>query len=453
MSWVFEEAFAAAGLRFRDFVDLQPASTLARHFWTDGSRLDLYADIKQSADAIAAFAGAGEGRRYIEFTERAKRVYETLERPFMRSHCASPVALTRAVGWRGLGNLWRISPFLSLWRVLGRYFRDPRLRQLFARYSTYCGCSPFLAPATLMLIAHVEQKGVWLVRGGMFELAQALTAAARSCGVEFRFDAEVTSIITRSGRTAGVKLQTGEEVLADAVVVTADSAAISHRLFGTDTARAVTDMRSWKRSLSAMTWMTNASANDFPLLHHNVFFSSDYRREFDDIFKHSRMPTEPTVYICAQDRSSENAAMPNAPECMFVLINAPANGDTHPYDREETKTCETRTLQLLERCGLNLQLAKTSTHVTTPADFNRLFPATGGALYGPPAHGSMGSFKRPGSKTRLPGLYLAGGSTHPGPGVPMAALSGRLAAESLLQDFASTASSHTTAMPGGMSTR
>ncbi len=453
MRWVFEEIFAAAGLGFADYLQTEAASTLARHAWIGGAQLDLHADLARSADAIAAFAGPAEGRRYLEFAKRARGIYQTLEGPFIRSACASPQALMRAVGSRGLSDLWRITPFENLWRALGQHFHDPRLRQLFARYATYCGSSPFLAPATLMLVAHVEQNGVWMIRGGMHRLAQALMDAARHHDARFRFREEVAEVTTQRGRVNGVRLASGETIEADAVIVNADSAAVSTGLLGREAARATPKARGAARSLSAITWILRAEVQGFDLHHHNVFFSSDYKSEFDDIFKHARVPAKPTVYVCAQDRGERNHFEPGQPERLLCLINAPPNGDTHPYDAAEIRSCETRTFNLLEHCGLRLRRTAEWMKVTTPRDFNQLFPATGGALYGPASHGWMASFNRSGARSKMAGLYLAGGSTHPGPGVPMAALSGRLAAASVMEDFASTGSSRAAATRGGMSMR
>ena len=159
-----------------------------------------------------------------------------------------------------------------------------------------------------------------------------------------------------------------------------------------------------------------ARTDGFPLLHHSVFFSGNYQAEFDDIFRRRRLPVEPTVYICAQDRTDHEESAPLGDERLLCLVNAPATGDTHPLAQSEIDACEERTFHLLRRAGLDVQRRPDATVRTTPADFNRLFPATGGALYGQAQHGWMASFRRPGARTRMPGLYLAGGSTHPGPG-------------------------------------
>ncbi len=450
MRWVFDELFAAAGRNFSDSVQLRPLDILARHAWDEHTRLDLFADEARTIEAIGDFAGASEAEGYRAFCRDTKRIYEILEKPFLRAPQPSMGGLIGADGLRGLMRLPQIKPFSSMWSALGRYFADPMLRQLFGRYATYCGSSPFLAPATLMLVAHVEREGVWSIEGGMHALATALADGAKSLGATLRFGQEVSEVLISCGRASGVRLASGERVAADAVIVNADVGAVADGMFGTPARRAATTIPPRARSLSAMTWSMVAKPDGFPLHRHNVFFSSDYAAEFDDILVRDRLPREPTVYVCAQDRDDRQMT-PGGSEKFLVLVNAPANGDRYIYDAAEVEQCAQRTLSVLERRGLRLQ--PQAMQVTTPADFNRMFPATGGALYGRSSHGWTASFQRPGARTRIPGIYLAGGSTHPGPGVPMAALSGRSAAASLLADLISPRSFPRMAMRGGMSTR
>ncbi len=438
MRWVFEEVFAAAEVSLANRLRLKPVETLARHAWEDGSRLDLFADRARSAHAIAQLAGPAEGRRYLDFCAEARGIYETLEGPFISGHKTSPVGLVGRVGPGGLGGLWRIKPFATMWSELTKRFRDPRLRQLFGRYATYAGSSPYLAPATLMLIAHVEQEGVWLVEGGMHRLAQVLAELAEELGTQIRYEAETPEILVAGGRAAGVRLASGESIEAEAVVFNGDVAALPDGWLGAGVTRAVPPRDRSERSLSALTWNLLAPTQGFPLLRHTVFFSRDYAAEFDDIFIRSQPPLQPTVYICAQDRDDRGDWPDGVPERLLCLVNAPPTGDSRPLSESEIDQCAERTFSLLSRCGLEIQRDPSLTQVTTPTDFGQLFPATGGALYGQASHGWKASFSRPGSRSALRGLYLAGGSTHPGAGVPMAAISGRLAASCVLQDLAST---------------
>jgi 1-hydroxycarotenoid 3,4-desaturase len=179
-----------------------------------------------------------------------------------------------------------------------------------------------------------------------------------------------------------------------------------------------------------------------------VFFSPDYRAEFDSI-ERGELAANPTAYVCALDRPGD---APADGERLQVIVNAPANGDTHLYGPKEISACGTAMLERLRGCGLTLE-PMAEPLVTTPADFAARFPSTGGALYGRASHGWAASFLRQSARTRIPGLYCAGGSTHPGAGVPMAALSGRLAAATVLKDWASRRRFLPAAMPGGMSMR
>lgn len=459
MRWVFDELFEAVGARLDDHLSLHRSDVLARHAWADGSRLDLFADRARSADAIGRMVGSAGARGYLAFCDRAERIYRTLDRPFLRGSRPNPLSLANRVGLRHLPDLLSISPFATLWQELGRYFDDPRLRQLFGRYATYCGASPYLAPATLMLVAHVEQEGVWRVDGGMHGVARSIAALAVQKGATIRHDSEVHEIVVKGGRAFGVRLVDGQTIAASAVVFNGDVSALANGLLGRSTIGAAPSTPPAQRSLSALTWNLFARADGFPLAHHNVFFSDDYRREFDAVFRDATLPAAPTVYLCAQDRTDTARTAPGNPERMLLIVNAPANGDARPFTDEELTRCESQVWKLMSSCGLTLQRKPEHTARTTPHDFERLFPATGGALYGRASHGWMASFSRPGARSRLAGLYLAGGSVHPGPGVPMAALSGRQAAASVLRDLAlraprlSMSTSRPAATPGGTSTR
>lgn len=450
MRFVFEELFAQAGLGFSDHIHLAALPLLARHTWRDGSCLDLFADVDEAADAIGAFAGLPAAVGYRRFVKDSAALYHLLLASFMTAQRPGVLELSRRLGPAGLSSLLATRPFSSLWDALGGYFQDPRLRQLFARYATYCGASPFAAPATTMLIAHVEQSGVWAVNGGMHALAHVMQKAAESLGATFHFNVDCIDFLMKRGRVCGAVTADGAVHQADVVVFNGDCAALQTGTLGRRlgfAAGQTTNARG--RSLSALTWTGSARTEGFDLSHHTVFFSDDYRDEFKRIFEQRTLPHDPTIYVCAQDRIAD--VTPSGSERLLILANAPPYGDLQPLCPKEIDQCEANVLARLAESGLKIHPTAPMTR-TTPCDFARMFPATGGALYGAANHGPFAAFQRMGARTPWPGLYLAGGSAHPSAGVPMAALSGMLAAQAICTDRPSTARFHLGDIAGGIST-
>ncbi len=461
MRWVFDQIYDSAGARLDDELSLTTLPVLARHAWGPGEQLDLYADPARSRDAIARFAGPAEAARFVQFCRQARAVYDALEGPFIRSQAPTLTSMSGALGLKGLAVLASLGPMSNLWDALGKHFEDQRLRQLFARYATYCGSSPWDAPATLMLVTQVELDGVWSVQGGMHALARSLASLAERHGATLRYGQRVAHIETEGGRASAVITEAGERIAADSVVFNGELSALGSGLLGDAVRRAAPPLTPSKRSLSALTWSVHAKTGGaFSLDRHNVFFQPDYAQEFGDIFVRSRLPRTPTVYVCAQDRGATaplqatGHATRHAPERdrMLVLVNAPAQ-DGRPLDESEIDACESHTFSLLARYGLTVSRTPQNCLRTAPADFQRLFPGSAGALYGMATHGWMSAFSRNGARTKVPGLYTAGGSVHPGPGVPMAAMSGQLAAATLMAHLGSTSRSPRVAISGGMSMR
>lgn len=179
-----------------------------------------------------------------------------------------------------------------------------------------------------------------------------------------------------------------------------------------------------------MTWTCRARVDGWPLARHNVFFSDDYPAEFASL-KGGRYPSDPTIYLCAQDRPQPECALTNNSERVFMLMNAPAR--TSPATAPAA--LESVTMRRLARAGITVTPEPETLVRTTPEDFAARFPGSGGALYGMATHGWRAAFARRGANTGVRGFYLAGGGVHPGAGVPMAALSGRYAAAQALSDL------------------
>ncbi|MFM1858851.1 MAG: hypothetical protein RL133_351 [Pseudomonadota bacterium] len=452
MRWVFDQLFDAAGLSLNDHVALHPLAVLGRHHWSHRPSLDLFTDAQQSEAAIEAFSGGKSAAEFRAFVQTAKALYERMEPIYMRGERPSLLSMTVGLGPGGLAQLARLGAMPSLWGHLGQTFSDPELRQLFARYATYTGGSPLAAPATLALIAYVELCGVWVAEGGMQGLASGMLSAAQALGVDARFNTEVQSVEVQSGRCKGVSLSNGEVLQADAVVFNGDVQALAKGLLGPHGASAVTSQETGPRSLSALTWSMLAEVHG-PALHvHNLFFQPNYADEFRSIFQRDQLPERPTLYLNAQDRGFGPEALmsPQGTERLFLLVNAPARGDAATPHEEDFQQCEERVFQQLQASGLSLRIS--AQQRATPRTFHSRFSGSGGALYGRAPHGWMSVFQRASSRSRLPGLYLAGGTAHPGAGVPMAALSGRLAAEAVMADRDSTSKSSRVVISGGMST-
>ena len=443
---VFEELFKSVGESIDKHLNLIRQKILARHWWPDGSTLDLFDDYETSQQAIYDFAGLKGFKEFQSFCQKTKRLFETFDIPMMQTGEPSQWDMAKLLMQQP--SLARdIAPLHSMAGKLAQYFTDPRLAQLFGRYATYVGGSPYRSPALLCLIWQAEARGVWCVKGGMHELAKTLVSLAKERHTEFVFNTKVKRILVNDGQANGVLLENGEQRMADIVVFNGEPRALATGALGPEFQGIAKESLKDERSLSARVWSFDASPNGLDLLHHNVFFAGNPKSEFDDIMA-GRMPRDPTIYVCAQDRGL-NADYP-ARERFEIILNAPALSEAQPV-KEEFEKCRTLTMRTLESFGLTFTPQPSEKALTTPQDFAAMFPASDGSLYGQSPHGLTAAFRRPTNRTMIPGLYLAGGGTHPGAGVPMATLSARHAVEAILKDRISTSPSPQTATLGGMS--
>ena len=448
MKPVFEKLFADVGARLEDHVTLHQEALLARHFWRDGTTLDLMADTAASVENVGRAFGSRAASDFTRFCARAKTLFDSFEAPMMQTSVPSIASLTRTV-LRKPSLIHAMAPHQTLAQMLNTQFSEPKLAQLFARYATYVGGVPQDAPAILGLIWEAERRGVWHVKGGMHRLAVAIETLAREKGADFHYGAHITRIETSQDRPCAVHTQAGR-VEVDAVLFNGDPRALTTVMFGPSLADSVTPAATEPRSLSAQVQAFAAQVrSEFPLAAHNVFFADNPQTEYAPLSQRM-MQTDPTLYICAQDRFG--AVQPSCPERFEIILNAPPAPDNQHVSQQESDQCQKLIFNRLAAFGLTFSPVPDKTTLTGPDTFSALFPASNGSLYGRSPAGMMAALARPTARTKMKGLYLVGGGTHPGAGVPMATLSAQHAAEAMIKDLCLTSMSPQGAMHGGMST-
>lgn len=447
MRQVFDQLFRDVGTTLEAHLTLEAEPILARHFWPDGTTLDLMQDTEQSAENIAAHFGRDAAAEFTVFCARTARLFDAFDAPMMQAAAPTLASITRDV--IGQPALIRdMAPHRSLAGLLRQSFTDPRLAQLFGRYATYVGGIPGQAPALLALVWEAERRGVWHVRGGMHRLAQAIERLAHQRGARFHYDTHVTRIEVQAGRTCA--LHTADErVEVDAVVFNGDPNALHEGLLGHASRDALPTTAVTPRSLSAHVQAFAATvAGDYPLAAHNVFFADDPAQEYGPLARGDRQD-DPTLYLCAQDRFG--GATHTGAERFEIILNAPPTPGTVPDPQEQTK-CQKLIFERLAGFGLRFSPAPDLETLTGPQGFATLFPGSTGSLYGRSPQGMMAAFQRPTARSKLKGLYLTGGGAHPGAGVPMATLSAAHAAAAITSDLGLTSPSLRAATLGGMST-
>ncbi len=432
MRHTVEDLFRSAGRDAARYLDIQPLDPICRYRWPDGAQLDISTDLSRTENAIREIAPE-DVAGFRRFLDDARRKYEVAERTFLAYSLNDLPQLLRPRYARDLA-------VISSWRTLAthvrRYFRSPYLRQLFNRFATYNGSSPYRTPATFALIPYVELGlGAWYIRGGMYKLPAALTRLAGELGVEIRTNTEVEKIVIEKGRARGVRLASGEELWSDAVVANSDALETYGRLIERPARRIYTDRRlaRLEPSCSGFVLLLGVARRYEELAHHNIFFSRDYPAEFRALFDELRPASEPTVYVCAASRTDASQA-PAGHENLFVLVNAPATSERTRWDKESAPYRDL-IVKMLEGYGMrDLNAAIDYERRITPEDFRQTYGAHRGAIYGISSNKWASAFLRPANKARdIEGLYFAGGTTHPGGGIPLVLLSGKMAAELVLR--------------------
>jgi phytoene desaturase len=401
-----------------------PLDPVVRHVFPDRTVLDSSACPEVFLERIAAAMGAGAAADWARFWRRASRIWEASWRSVLRRP-VTPASLA-ALSWR-VGDVAAIAPWRSL-RALGRhYLRDARLRMMLDRYATYAGADPRRAPAALAAIPYAELTfGGWYLPGGLGTLAAALLARCRSLGVSVVLDSPVSGICVDGG-VSGVRLASDRFVPADIVVSDVDAVTVYRDLLPTPSRLG----RLADRSLAGFVLLLGIRGTTPELAHHTVFFPSYYDAEFDAVFgtagRRARPASDPTIFIT---RAADPAVHPPGHEAWFVLVNAPRHGTAwSALDWSRPGLAEAyrdRVLAVLAARGLDVRDRLLFAETRTPRDLADATAAPGGAIYG-----TAGGLLRPPNRGPVPGLWLVGGSIHPGGGLPMVTLSAQIVADAI----------------------
>lgn len=397
---------------------------LCRYHFADGTRLRAHRDpgrMEKEVDRLAP----GQGPAWRAFYGWAEGCLAASRRTFFAGPLGRPPEHAR------LGDLLAVAPGRTLDGLARHFFDDARLRQYVGRYATYAGSSPYQAPAALGCVPAIEHgSGGWYVPGGMRRLADDLAGLVTSAGVDVRTGTEVERVTAGPSAVSGAVLASGERVSADAVVVNADAAALYGRLL--PDRRRLRRLAGLGMSSSALLLLAGVEGRTEGLPHHSVLFSGDYRREFDDIFHRRVPPEDPTIYIGCSAVDDPTQA-PAGAENWVMLVNVPSRDPSRwPMSVDDYTDL---VLERLARRGRDLSGRLRFVEPFTPADLRDRYGAWGGAIYGSAYRGRFAPFRRPGNRGPRRGLYLVGGSAHPGGGLPLVAMAGRMVATLVTEDF------------------
>ncbi|PWD52496.1 phytoene desaturase [Serinibacter arcticus] len=452
MPQVVADLFAATGEPLGPEVglELERLEVACRYTFPDGTVLDLPGRREELAGALDAALGDGAGAQWTAFLAEAEKVWEVAEGPFLRSPIDSATIAELAAS---PSTLMTIAPWLSLRAFGARHLRDPRLRMMLDRYATYTGSDPRRAPSALATVPYAEQEyGSWYVPGGLRGLGEAVARRAVERGAEIRTGVRVARIVHAGGGVRGVVTADGEWIEADVVVANADASHVYGELLDGAAARA--ELRSLRRatpSLSGFVLLLALEGLPAELreraAHHRVLFPADYDDEFDSVFGVGRYgwagprgggprPVEsPTVYVTApQDPAivpGGSAGLERGEGAWFVLVNAPRHDPSAGADWDAPGLADAyarRILAVMAERGLDVRPHVRWMETRSPADLERATLAPGGSIYGTSSNGSSSAFQRPSNAGPLRGLYLVGGSSHPGGGLPLVTLSAEIVA-------------------------
>lgn len=421
---VFDEVFRAAGTSLDEQVELIRLDPQFAYHWPDGSSLIVPDGDDDTERAFDEFV-AGSGEQWRAFDDRGRRIWDVAERTFFAGPMSNPWSLAKRM--RSPFDLTAIDPLRTLQRSAESFFDDPRLVQWAGRYATYSGSSPSAAPATLACIPHIEARfGCWYPKGGLDALRAAFERVAVEIGVEIRTGTDVAAIVAPGGgAVTGVRLADGSEVPVDIVVANTDAEHLYADLLPDP--GALKRVRRAQRSTSGFVLCVGVRGLTPGLHHHNVWFSDSYRAEYDQLDA-GELAGDPTIYACVSSVTDPSQA-PDGCENWFLLVNTPPDVEIDADSYGDV------VLERLAERGVDLRHRIEHRHAMTPADIERRYRSPGGAIYGTSSNGKRAAFVRPANRGARPGLYLVGGSSHPGGGLPLVTTSARIVTDMITEDL------------------
>ncbi|MDQ3635835.1 MAG: phytoene desaturase family protein [Acidobacteriota bacterium] len=432
MKHVFEDLFKFCDREIGDYLDIKPLEPICRYFWSDRTVFDASQSVEKTLEEVEQLE-PNDVKGFQQYLADSKQKYEIAERTFLAK---SLNELPQLLKPKYLPDLLKISTLKTLDTHNKQYFKSEKLQQLFNRFATYNGSSPYITPATFALIPYVEfGLGAWYVKGGIYQIPKALGKLATELGVKFRVETEVEKIIIENKTAKGVRLKSGEILMSDFVITNADAIETYRNLIDKNERRIYTDKKLEKiePSCSGFVLLLGTNKKFTQLTHHNIFFSDDYKAEFEAIFETKTPAKNPTIYICATSRTDATQAPENC-ENLFILINAPYTSSATNWEKEK-ENYRNLIIKKLEEFGLEgLEKSIEFEQIITPEDFEKKYRANKGSIYGVSSSGIFSAFMRiPNMAKDIENLYFVGGTTHPGGGMPLVLLSGKMACELILQ--------------------
>lgn len=405
---------------------LEQVEPTARYRFADGTTLDAFADRDRMRRSFDAALGLGTGAAWMRLMDRAERMWDAIEGPILSRPQNTISGLANQA--RRLTDLQKIAPHRTLRSIGQQYLHHPHQRQYLERYATYTGSDPRRAPAVLATIPWLEQtSGAWYIRGGLHRIAEVLAERIAGHGGQVHTGMRVDAVAVGDDRVSGVTLADGTRIPADVVIANTEARTLYGRLLEHP------DAPKWRReveraepSLSGFVVLLGLEGTTPDLTQHTVLFTGDYDAEFDAIFGSDPQPVaDPTIYVSVP---SDPAAAPEGSEAWFVLVNAARQGPVD-WDADDTSArYAEHVIDLMAKRGLDVRHRIRTSAFISPADLARRTGAIGGAIYGTSSNGWRAATMRPSNRGPIDGLYLVGGSAHPGGGLPLVLKSAEITA-------------------------